>query len=66
MTDDDEVLELAAADGFDLREVVTEYDGSECWGWVRWEEDYRWPAFLERRLAVSWMLDRLRRSGVFD
>jgi hypothetical protein len=50
---DDEVLELAAVDGFALRPVVTEYHGSAAGGWVRWDDDYRWPAFVEHGQAVN-------------
>ena len=62
---DDDMLELAAGDGFDLRKVITEYDQRECWGWVRWDEDRRWPAFGERRQAISWMRDRVHCVAVF-
>ena len=28
-------------------------------------DDDRWPCFLEERLAISWMRDRLTRGRVF-
>jgi hypothetical protein len=33
-------------------------------GWARGDDD-RWPCFLEERLAISWMRDRLTRGRVF-
>ena len=56
---DDEVLEAAATEGFDLHERITPHTGHEAWGWHRGDDD-RWPCYLERRLAISWMRDRLR------
>jgi hypothetical protein len=38
--------------------------GVLVYGWAR-GDDERWPCFLERRLAVSWMRDRLVRERVF-
>jgi hypothetical protein len=61
MTDDD-VIAAAGADGFDLEERVV--GDAWCWGWVR-GDDTRWPAFLTRREAVSWMASRLKRVAVF-
>ena len=61
---DAEVLELAAAEGFRLVDKIAEHTGTECIGWRRGDDD-RWPCFLERRQAIDWMRDRLRRSGVF-
>ena len=61
---DDQVLELAAAEGCRLVDKIAEHTATGCIGWRRGDDD-RWPGFLERRLAVSWMADRLRRSGVF-
>jgi hypothetical protein len=63
MTNDD-VLDAAAAQGFDLHARIASYTGDEAWGWHRGDDD-RWPCFVERRLAISWMADRLRRAGVF-
>lgn len=60
---DDEVLDEARARGFELEERVLG-DGW-VWGWRR-DEDDRWPCFNERRLAVSWMRDRLARTAVFE
>ena len=53
-----------AAEGFDLHERIEQHSGDEAWGWNRGDDD-RWPCFLERRLAISWMRDRLRHSAVF-
>ena len=61
---DDDVLEAAVDEGFDLHERLAGDVGPECWGWHRGDDD-RWPCFLERRQAISWMGDRRRRSGVF-
>jgi hypothetical protein len=60
---EDEVLDEARARGFELEERVL--SGQWMWGWRR-EDDQRWPCFLERRLAVSWMRDRLARTAVFE
>jgi hypothetical protein len=38
--------------------------GQWVWGWAR-ADDERWPCFLEHRLAIAWMRDRLRRGRVF-
>ena len=59
--DDDEVID-AAEQGFELVERVVR--GEWVWGWAR-GDDERWPCFYERRLAVSWMADRLVRERIF-
>jgi len=58
-----DVIEEARRQGFELEERVL----SDQWMW-RWrrDDDQWWPCFLERRLALSWMDHRLRRSGVFE
>jgi hypothetical protein len=59
---DDEVLAEAMVDGFELVERTC----GEQWvhGWAR-GDDERWPCYLERRQAINWMRDRLRRGRVF-
>src|SRR4051812_43636245 len=59
---DDEVIEAAAVEGFELswRPV----GGRLCVGFVR-GDDERYPAFGEERLAISYMADWLRRGRVF-
>jgi hypothetical protein len=59
---DDEVIFAAFGAGFELGECVAA--GEWAWGWVRGDDD-RWPCFLERRLALDWMADRLNRVRVF-
>ena len=59
---DDEVIDQAATDGFELGERVV--GDAWVWGWAR-GDDERWPCFLERRLALDWMADRLTRGRVF-
>jgi hypothetical protein len=59
---DDEVIEAAQLQGFDLVERLV--GGKWCWGFVR-EDDERYPAFGEKRLAVSYMADSLRRGRVW-
>src|SRR5207253_1205368 len=59
---DDEVIELAAVDGFDLEERACQ--GAWVWGWCR-GEDRRWPCHFEQRQALDWMRDRLSRGRVF-
>ena len=59
---DDEVIDQAATDGFELGERVV--GDAWVWGWAR-GDDERWPCFLERRLALDWMRDRLTRGRVF-
>lgn len=58
-----DVIAQAAGHGFMLEERVL--SDKWVWGWSR-DGDERWPCFGERRLALSWMGDRLRRIGVFD
>ncbi len=58
-----DVIAQAAGQGFMLEERVIG-DGW-VWGWSRGDDD-RWPCFLERRQAVSWMVDRLKRTAVFE
>ena len=59
---DDEVIDAAAADGFELEERVCR--DQWVWGWCR-GDDTRWPCYGEERQALSWMLDRLHRGRVF-
>ena len=59
---DDEVVEVAREQGFEI--IERQVNGRWCVGWAR-GGDERWPCFLEERLAVSWMRDRIRRQGVF-
>ena len=56
------MLELAADEGF----AVVERTCAGQWvhGWAR-GEDERWPCFLERRQAINWMADTLRRGRIF-
>jgi hypothetical protein len=59
---DDEVLDEARAEGFELIERM-----SACqWavGCARGDDD-RWPCYLEERQAINWMRDRLSRGRVF-
>ncbi len=59
---DDEVIDQARDDGFEL--VERPIAGQWCWGFVR-EGDERYPAFLEQRQAVSYMADWLGRGRAF-
>ena len=59
---DDEVLNKAHADGFELIETLSA--GPWAVGWARGDDD-RWPCFLEERQAINWMRDRLSRGRVF-
>jgi len=59
---DDEMLDRARADGFELGERTR--GGEWVWGWAR-GDDERWPCYRERRQAINWMADRLRRGRVF-
>jgi hypothetical protein len=61
--DDSEVVDLAREDGFEL--IERPVNGKWCWGFVR-EDDDRYPAYLERRQAISYMADWLRRGRVFE
>jgi hypothetical protein len=61
MTDDD-VLDQALADGFELEERPLQ--GRWVCGWCR-GDDTRYPCFLTRREALDWMQDRLHRIAVF-
>lgn len=63
MDDTAAVLDEARARGFELEERVL--SDQWMWGWRR-DDDERWPCFLEHRLAVSWMRDRLGRTTVFE
>jgi hypothetical protein len=58
-----DVIAEAQGQGFTLEERVVNAEWVH--GWSR-DDDDRWPYFHERRLALSWMEDRLRRIGVFD
>jgi hypothetical protein len=59
---DDELLEHACADGYDLEERACQ--DAWLWGWCR-GDDRRLPCYLEQRQAINWMADRLRRERVF-
>jgi hypothetical protein len=61
--DDDEVIAAARAEGFELVERPV----GDVWGWsfVKGDDERR-PTFLERRLAISYMADWLRRGRVFE
>jgi hypothetical protein len=59
---DNEVIDEAALDGFELEEPPCQ--DAWVWSWCR-GDDRRWPCYLERRQAVAWMADRLSRSRVF-
>jgi hypothetical protein len=60
--DEDDVIEQARAEGFEL--VERPVNGHWCWGFVR-EEDNRFPAFLGQRQALSYTADWLRRGRAF-
>ena len=51
---DDEVIEAAAGEGFEL--AWRPVGGKLCVGFVR-GDDLRYPAFGEERLAMSYMAD---------
>jgi hypothetical protein len=59
---DDEVLDHARTDGFELIERMSA--GQWAVGWARGDDERR-PCFLEERQAINWMRDRLRRGRVF-
>jgi hypothetical protein len=59
---DDEVIEAAATEGFEL--CWRPVGGTLCGGFVR-GGDERYPAFGEECLAISYMADWLRRGRVF-
>jgi hypothetical protein len=59
---DDEVLDEARADGFELIERLSA--GRWAVGWAR-GVDRRWPRYIEQRHALNWMRDRLSRGRVF-
>jgi hypothetical protein len=54
---DDEVLDHAPADGFELVEPMSA--GQWAVDWARGADD-RWPCFLAERQALTWMRDRLK------
>src|SRR5215216_3737336 len=56
---DDEVIDQARAEGFELIERIS----GDQWvqGWAR-DGDELGPCFLTEREALSWMSDRLQRS----
>jgi hypothetical protein len=58
-----DVIDEARERGFTLEERVL----GDAWvyGWSRGDDD-RWLCFQERRLALSWMTDRLKRTAVFE
>jgi hypothetical protein len=58
-----QVIDEARERGFELEERPLR--GEWVWGWRR-GDDERFPCFLEQRLAVSWMRDRLTRMGAFE
>jgi hypothetical protein len=58
-----DVIAEAEREGFTLEERVL--NDKWVWGWRR-GDDERWPCFGERRLALSWMEDRIRRGAAFD
>ncbi len=58
-----DVIAEACERGFELEERVL--GDAWVWGWARGDDD-RWPCFLEHRLALSWMDDRLGRIGIFE
>lgn len=60
---DDEVVERARAEGFEL--AWRPVGGVLCAGFVRGDDD-RYPAFGEERLAISYMRDWLCRGRVFE
>ena len=51
---DDEIIDAARSDGFGLEERPLR--GEWVHGWRR-GDDERWPCFLTRREALSWMDD---------
>jgi len=59
---DDEILDRARSEGFDLVERAC----GDQWvhGWAR-GGDERWPCYLTRAEAVAWMADRQHRIRVF-
>jgi hypothetical protein len=63
MKDDQDVVDRARAEGFEL--VERPVAGQWCWGFIQ-ENDERYPAFLERRQAMEYMADWLRRARVFE
>jgi hypothetical protein len=60
--DENDVVQRAWDDGFEL--VERPVGGRWCWGFGR-ENDDRYPAFGERRQAISYMADWLRRGRAF-
>ena len=58
--DHDEVIAVAAEEGFELEERLV--NGKWCWGSVR-RCDNRYPVLGERRQAIGYMRDRLRRGA---
>ena len=59
---DDEVLDQADAEGFELEERPLR--DKWVWGWCR-GDDQRWPCYIERRQAIDWMRDRRNRGRIF-
>ena len=59
---DDEVIDQAALDRFELEERACQ--DAWVWGWAR-GDDSRWPCYLEQRQAIDWMRDKLSRGRVF-
>ena len=59
---DDEAIKIARHQGLEL--IQRPVGGKWCWGFVR-ENDELYPAFGERRQAISYMRDWLRRGHAF-
>jgi hypothetical protein len=53
---DEEVLDEASADGFELVERMSA--GQWAAGWAHGDDD-RLPCYLDERQAINWMRDRL-------
>jgi hypothetical protein len=58
---DDEVIDQAVLEGFELEERP--WGDAWVWGWCR-GDDTRWPCYLEHRQAIDWMRNRLFRGRV--
>ena len=57
-----EVLLTALLDGFMLE--VRRFGTAWGWAWSR-GDDEGWPCFVDRRLAIDWMADRIGRGRVY-
>jgi hypothetical protein len=60
--DENKAFEMAADDGFELAERISQ--GRWVWGWAP-GDDERWPCYLTRGEAVRWMADYSRRGHIF-